>query len=57
MQPHGRLAGSGTTLDGEEPIQWGPDDFVLFGLDGGDDVQHLARARPLELGQQGIAPA
>ena len=57
MQPHGRLAGSGPTLHGEQPVERGADDLVLFGLDGGNDVEHLAGTRPFELGQQRVAAA
>ena len=57
MQPDGGLPGPGPALHGEELVQGGPDDLVLFGLNGGDDVEHLARASPLELGQQGVAAA
>ena len=52
-----RLAGSRPTLHGQELVEGGADDLVLLGLDGGDDVEHLARAGPLELGQQGVAAA
>ena len=47
----------GPTLHGQQLVERGADDLVLLGLDGGDDVEHLAGAGPLELGQQGIAPA
>src|ERR1039457_30561 len=55
MRPDRCLAGAGTTLDGEDNLERGPDDLVLLGLDGGHDVEHLARPGPLELGQQGVA--
>ena len=57
MQPDGGLPRAGSALNGEELAQGGPDDLVLFGLNGGDDVEHLAGASPLELGQQGVAAA
>ena len=57
MQPDGGLARAGSALHGEELVQGGPDDLVLLGLNGGDDVEHLARASPLELGQQRVAAA
>jgi len=49
------LSGTGTTLDGQKLVQWCTDDLVLLGLDGGDDVEHLSGACPLELGQQRVA--
>ena len=57
VQPDGGLAGAGSALDGEEPVQRGADDLILLGLDRRDDVEHLARPGPFELGQQGIAAA
>ena len=47
----------GPALDGEQLVERGTDDLVLLGLDGGDDVEHLAGAGPLELGQQRVAAA
>ena len=55
VQPDGRLAGARATLHGEELVEGSADDLVLLGLDGGDDVEHLAGAGPFELGQEGIA--
>ena len=52
-----RLAGAGATLHRQQLVEGSADDLVLLRLDGGDDVEHLAGAGPLELGQQGIAPA
>ena len=54
VEPDRRLARARATLDGHQPVERGPDDLVLLGLDGGDDVEHLAGAGPLELGQQGV---
>ena len=54
MEPHGGLAGAGSPLDGQELLQGRPDDLVLLGLNGGDDVEHLAGPRPLELRQEGV---
>ena len=54
MKPDGCLAGPGPTLHGEQPVERGADDLVLLGLDGGDDVEHLSRTGPLELGQQRV---
>ena len=54
MQPHCGLAGAGSSLDGRELTQGRADDLVLLGLNGGGDVEHLAGASPLELGQEGI---
>ena len=54
MQPDGGLARPRTSLHGQQFAERGPDDLVLFGLDGGDDVEHLARAGSLELGEQGV---
>ena len=57
VQAHRRLAGTRPTLDGQQLFERGPDDLVLLGLDGGDNVEHLAGTGPLELGQEGIASA
>ena len=46
------LARARAALHDEHAGQRRPDDLVLLGLDGGDDVAHEARARPLERGQQ-----
>jgi hypothetical protein len=35
-------------------VERSADDLVLFRLDGGDDVQHLARSGPFQLGQQRV---
>ena len=55
VEADGRLARAGASLDGEQLVQRGTDDLVLLGLDGGDDVEHLARAGPFELGQERVA--
>ena len=55
VEPDRRLAGARAALHGQQLVEWGADDLVLLRLDGGDDVEHLAGAGPLELGQQGIA--
>ena len=57
VQPDRGLAGAWSTLDRQELVEGGTDDLVLLGLNGGDDVEHLARTRPLELGQQRVAAA
>ena len=57
VQSHGRLPGARPSLHGQQLTEGGADDLVLLGLDGGDDVQHLAGPGPLELGQQRIAAA
>ncbi len=54
MEPDRCLAGARSALHGEQLVERGTDDIVLLGLDGGDDVEHLAGAGALELGQQGI---
>ena len=43
VQSDGGLAGPRTALDGQELVERGPDDLVLLGLNGCDDVEHLAR--------------
>ena len=50
-----RLAGAGAALHGEQLVDGGTDDLVLLGLDGRDDVEHLAGPGPLELGQQRVS--
>ena len=57
MEPDGGLAGAGPALHRQELVEGGADDLVLLRLDGGDDVEHLAGAGPLELGQQRVAAA
>ena len=54
VQADGRLAGTGPALHREELVERRPDDLVLLGLNGGDDVEHLAGTGPLELRQQGV---
>jgi hypothetical protein len=57
VQAHGGLAGARSALDDHAGGERGPDHLVLLGGDRGHDVAHLAGARPLELGQQGIGDA
>ena len=54
VQAHRRLAGAGTALHHEAPLDRRADHDVLLGGDRGDDVAHLAAPRPLELGQQWV---
>ena len=49
------MPGARAALHGEQLVERRADDLVLLGLDGGDDVEHLAGTGPLELGQEGIA--
>ena len=46
------LARARAALHDEHPGERRPDDLVLLGLDRGHDVAHVARARPLERGEQ-----
>ena len=57
VEPDRGLPRTGATLHGEQLVEGGTDDLVLLGLDGRDDVEHLAGAGPLELGQQGVPTA
>ena len=58
VQPDGGLSGTGRTLDADRVVEIGPHQFVLFGLNGGDDVAHRPDARPLDLrGQDAAAGA
>ena len=52
MQGDGGLAGAGAALDDQDAAGVGPDDAVLLGLDGADDVGHPAGARGVQRGQQ-----
>ena len=52
VQGHRRLARAGPALHYEHPGQRRPDDLVLFGLDGGDDVAHTAGVRPAQGGHE-----
>ncbi len=54
VEADGGLARARPSLDGQDSGHRGADDDVLLGLDRGHDVEHLARAAPFELGQQGI---
>jgi hypothetical protein len=49
------LSRAGSSLHRQQLVEGRPDDLVLLGLNGGDDVEHLSRTGPLELGQQGVA--
>ena len=40
MQTHGRLAGSRPTLHDQALLEWGTNDEVLLGLNGGHDLAH-----------------
>ena len=51
------LAGSRTSLDGQELLEGRTDDLVLFRLNGGDDVEHFSRPSSLQLGEERVAPA
>ena len=51
------LAGAGRALDADGLVDARPDDLVLLGLDGGDDVAHRADARPLDLLGEDLAAA
>ena len=58
VQRHHRLAGAGSALDHQHPGMVQPDDLVLFGLDGGDDVAHAVAAGCVDRREQsGIAAA
>ncbi len=52
MQRHRGLAGAGAALDLRDGGGGGPDDHVLLGLDGGDDVAHRVAAGPAQGGHQ-----
>ncbi len=54
VEADSRLPRSRPSLHGEQFGQRSADDLVLLGLDGGDDVEHLAGAGPLELGQERV---
>ena len=54
VEPDGRLAGARAALHHEAGVERRADHDVLLRRDGGDDVAHLAGARPLELGEQRI---
>jgi hypothetical protein len=53
MQGNGRFPGSGSSLYDDGPAHGGADDAVLFGLNGGDDVGHLAGAFGTQRREQG----
>jgi hypothetical protein len=52
VQADRRLAGPGTALDADRVGQGRPDQVVLLGLDGGDDVAHRPDTGALDLGHQ-----
>ncbi len=54
---HDGLTGAGTTLNHEHTWQLGPDDLVLLGLDGGDDVAEPTGAVLLQRSDQRGATA
>ena len=54
MEPDRRLARARATLHRQEAVERSADDLVLLGLNGGNDVEHLAGTGPLELGQEGV---
>lgn len=49
VQADGGLPGAGAALHADGAAEAAPDDLVLLGLDGGDDVAHRADAGPLDL--------
>jgi hypothetical protein len=57
VQAHCGLAGPRAALHHQAGVERRPDDLVLLGGDGGDDVAHLARPAPLQLGQQRVGNA
>ena len=56
VQGDGGLAGAGTALDHQRTGQRRPDDRVLLGLDGGDDVAHPSRSAGGQRREQGALP-
>jgi hypothetical protein len=52
VQSDRRLAGARTTLDDQNTVECGPDDVVLFGLNGLNDVAHPAGTACLHRGEQ-----
>ncbi len=52
VQRHRGLAGPGPALDDEHAVHPGPDDPVLLGLDGRDDVAHAPGAPGAQRGEQ-----
>ena len=58
VQPDRGLTGARRALHADRVVQLGPDQLVLLGLDGGDDVAHRPDAGPLDLrGQDAAAGA
>jgi hypothetical protein len=57
MQAHRRLPRARTALHHQARVERRPDDQVLLGRDGGDDVAHLAGPLALELGEQRVGDA
>ena len=54
VQADGRLTRPRAALHADQVLQRRADHHVLLGLDGGHDVAHLSRARPLQLGEEGV---
>ena len=52
MQCNYGLAGTGTTLNHQQPRHRRPNNLVLFSLNRGDDVAETTRARRLERSDQ-----
>jgi hypothetical protein len=57
VQAHRGLARAGAALHHETLVERGPDDDVLLGLDGSDDLAHRAGARGADLGEHRIGDA
>ena len=53
VQGHGRLPGTGPTLDHQDPRERGTDDLILFALNRADDVAHVPGAGLAEGREQG----
>ena len=56
MQAHRGLTGAGRTLDAQRGVEFGPDQLVLVGLDGGHDVAHRTDPGPFDLFPQQVGP-
>ena len=57
VQPDRGLAGARRALDADRRRRVGPDDHVLLGLDGGDDVAHRPDAGAFDLAGEDVAGA
>ena len=53
VERHDGLAGARSALHGQHAREWCPDDQVLLGLDGADDVAEATGAGRLEGGDEG----